>query len=52
MERPNMPNQEFKDRIRAICGLKPAGYYNPAAQHQPTNRNCQCADCVKEASKA
>jgi hypothetical protein len=32
-----MTNEEFKERIKAICGLKPAGYYNPPATHQPCN---------------
>jgi hypothetical protein len=47
MEKANMTNQEFKDRIRVTCGLKPSGYYNPPREHQPTHRNCQCAECVK-----
>jgi hypothetical protein len=47
MKKTNMINAEFKERIKAICGLKPAGYYNPPAQHQPTNRSCQCAECVE-----
>jgi hypothetical protein len=52
MRKPNMTNAEFKDRIRAICGLKPAGYYNPPAQHQGTNRNCQCSECTEKKEAA
>ncbi|HZR66020.1 MAG TPA: hypothetical protein VFA85_12775 [Terriglobales bacterium] len=41
-----MSNQEFRDHIKAICGLKPEGFYNPPAQHEPFNHNCQCAECA------
>jgi hypothetical protein len=30
----DMTTEEFRERIKAALGLKPAGYYNPPADEQ------------------
>lgn len=33
---------EFKERIKAICGLRPTPYYNPPVEPSPlVRRHCQ-----------
>jgi hypothetical protein len=43
--------EEFKERIKAICGLNPAGYYNAPAEPDALTRRTAAVDQAEQTRK-
>jgi hypothetical protein len=38
MNNKNMTTEEFRERLKVLCGFKPSPYYNPPAVKSPLVR--------------